>query len=422
MKLSRTSSIIGLLVFGTGCSILAKLIYYAHGPGLYAKDERFEKPWFQVFAMFVGMSLCIIIDKRTRRTHSGNEEEKRKLLAGVSLDAEQSTSWKDIAAINWPTIFDLLATGLSTTGLLYTSVSVYQMLRGAQLIFTALLSIIFLKRKLDKFNWTGILISITGIALVGMANVYAEKNPKSQQEQLFGVMIIIAGQIMQASQVVCEEFLLRDLKMSSVRIVAWEGLFGILHMVVWVLPVAYFLNGRDHGHLEDTLDSAYIFLHTWQVATVVFADMLMMLFYNVCGMSVTNGFSAVHRVIIETLRTLCVWVIDLFLYYFVTRGGFGEAWVPYSWLQLGGFCLLVIGTLTYNYRQIVFEKEHDIVEVSADQVDFKASSKPVIFSHGHEEDEEGEEEVHRGSYYGHTFGSAAHSPFIAVVRDIGSPH
>jgi len=306
MKLSRKSSIIGLLIFGTACSILAKLIYYAHGPGLYSKDERFEKPWFQVFSMFVGMSICIILDRPSTSAHSGNEEEKKKLLLGAHEEKEHDASWKDIALINWPTIFDLLATGCGTTGLLYTSVSVYQMLRGAQLIFTALLSIIFLKRKLDKFNWAGITISVTGIMLVGMANVYAEKNPKSQQEQFFGVMIIILGQIMQASQVVCEEFLLRDLKMSSVRIVAWEGLFGCLHMLLWVMPIAYFLPGRDHGHLEDSLDSGYIFFHTWQVAAIVFADMLMMLFYNVCGMSVTDGFSAVHRVIVSTSSYLLI--------------------------------------------------------------------------------------------------------------------
>lgn len=51
MKLSPGASIVGLLVFGTACSILAKLIYYAHGPGLYEKDQRFEKPWFQVLTV-----------------------------------------------------------------------------------------------------------------------------------------------------------------------------------------------------------------------------------------------------------------------------------------------------------------------------------------------------------------------------------
>lgn len=72
---------------------------------------------------------------------------------------------------------------------------------------------------------------------------------------------------------------MQKIQMSSVRIVAWEGLFGMAHMLLWIMPILYFLPGRDHGHLEDSLDSGYMFFHTWQVATVVFADMIMMLFY-----------------------------------------------------------------------------------------------------------------------------------------------
>ena len=40
-----------------------------------------------------------------------------------------------------PTIFDLIATTLAGIGLLWTSVSVYQMLRGALMMFGALFSV-----------------------------------------------------------------------------------------------------------------------------------------------------------------------------------------------------------------------------------------------------------------------------------------
>eukprot|EP00189_Rhodosorus_marinus_P012175 CAMPEP_0184739226 /NCGR_PEP_ID=MMETSP0315-20130426/2053_1 /TAXON_ID=101924 /ORGANISM="Rhodosorus marinus, Strain UTEX LB 2760" /LENGTH=433 /DNA_ID=CAMNT_0027207797 /DNA_START=172 /DNA_END=1473 /DNA_ORIENTATION=+ len=420
MKPSKELSIVGLLVFGTACSILAKLIYYASGPGLYSENQAFEKPWFQVFTMFVGMSICIVLDKtpKSRAGVEATDDEKKSLTTGKGVS---STTWSQVNLIIVPTAFDLLATGCGTTGLLYTTVSVYQMLRGAQLIFTALLSIIFLKKRLDIYNWCGIALSVSGIIVVGGANILAESNPAGQKQQIFGVVIIVVGQVMQASQVVCEEFLLQDLKMSSVRIVAWEGLFGVLMTVLLVMPAAYFMGGPDHGHLEDSLDSFYMFFHTWKVAAIVFADMIMMLFYNICGMGVTDGFSAVHRVIIETLRTLCVWILDLFFFYVVTNGGFGERWTSYSWYQAFGFVLLVAGTLTYNYRQIVFEKKHEIGE-ELKRPSVESTTKPMTFDESvGEEDEEEEVEEHVGSYYGQPFGSAAHSPFIAVVRDVGSP-
>ena len=55
---------------------------------------------------------------------------------------------------------------------------------------------------------------------------------------------------------------------------------------------------------------------------------------------------AVFRTVLETMRTLFVWLVDLALFY----GGFGlgESWSIYSLLQAGGFVVLVCGTLVYR--------------------------------------------------------------------------
>lgn len=479
--MSRFTAIAGLLTFGTLCSLFAKLIYYAEGANRYGKVAKFEKPWFQVLAMFVGMSFCILLDlpKRKPRRPAGTAAETEPLKGGVvssvngsgagvdvSADAtQQAVPWTEsVWVINVPTLFDLFATACGTTGLLYTTVSVYQMLRGAQLIFAALLSILFLGRRLDKYNWAGIGLAITGIALVGTANIMSEESPTSKADIKFGVIIIIAGQVLQASQVVLEEYLLQNLHMSSIRVVAWEGLFGVAHCVLWVLPLAYFLPGRDHGRLEESLDSVYMCAHSWKVALVLLGDMTAMLAYNVCGMQVTQSLSAVHRVILETLRTLCVWVIDLFLFYFVTKGGFGERWTPYSFLQAAGFVLLVTGTLTYNATQLMAEfhsrrrvreaapgvVETAVVGAVEAVVSYGGAPEPVLgttdggvatqplgsgvspssrpiglpgASDGDDDDadldaasdEEDETGVRASSYMSHPFGSAAHSPYLAMA-------
>lgn len=76
--------------------------------------------------MFFGMSICIVLDKLTPSQHlHGTEEEKQPLKGGVAKQ-HISDSWESILWINFPTLFDLFATGCGTTGLLYTSVSVYQ--------------------------------------------------------------------------------------------------------------------------------------------------------------------------------------------------------------------------------------------------------------------------------------------------------
>ena len=71
-------------------------------------------------------------------------------------------------------------------------------------------------------------------------------------------------------------------------------------------------------------------------------------FYNYCGMAITKSLSAIHRTLIDALRTILVWGVDLLIYYAFDSSTFGEPWTPYSPLQLGGFIFIVLGTLMYK--------------------------------------------------------------------------
>lgn len=51
-----------------------------------------------------------------------------------------------------------------------TSASSFQMLRGAVIIFTGLLSVAFLGRRLVLSQWLGILTTILGLVIVGLAD------------------------------------------------------------------------------------------------------------------------------------------------------------------------------------------------------------------------------------------------------------
>ena len=70
-------------------------------------------------------------------------------------------------------------------------------------------------------------------------------------------------------------------------------------------------------------------------------------FYNFFGLSVAKELTTVHRTFIDSVRTVVVWVVELILWP-LTNHLVGQAWNNWSWLQLGGFVLLIIGTLLYN--------------------------------------------------------------------------
>lgn len=70
-----------------------------------------------------------------------------------------------------PTVFDLIATALMNIGLLSVTASVYQMMRGAEMLFAALFAVLFLHRKLNKYHLSGIGLCTVRGALLGTTHV-----------------------------------------------------------------------------------------------------------------------------------------------------------------------------------------------------------------------------------------------------------
>lgn len=68
-----------------------------------------------------------------------------------------------------PAAFDIIASTLMNIALTMVAASVYQMLRGMIIIVTAGMSIIFLKRKLYRHQWSSIGVIFIGVFMVGLA-------------------------------------------------------------------------------------------------------------------------------------------------------------------------------------------------------------------------------------------------------------
>lgn len=65
-------------------------------------------------------------------------------------------------------------------------------------------------------------------------------------------------------------------------------------------------------------------------------------FFNFAGISVTKELSATTRMVLDSVRTLFIWLITLFL-----------AWQDFQILQLVGFVILLSGMCLYNNIIIV---------------------------------------------------------------------
>jgi drug/metabolite transporter (DMT)-like permease len=144
--------------------------------------HRFKKPWTQSLVMFTGEFMCIFLFFINRRAHYKKTEARihkgHEALMGTTHDYEndendayRTITWKSSLICILPTCCDIGGTTLSGIGLLFTSASVFQMLRGSIIVFTAMMSVIFLKRKLLPYHMLGLALVISGVTCVGVSSL-----------------------------------------------------------------------------------------------------------------------------------------------------------------------------------------------------------------------------------------------------------
>mmetsp|Transcript_11356 Transcript_11356/g.21437 ORF Transcript_11356/g.21437 Transcript_11356/m.21437 type:complete len:407 (+) Transcript_11356:72-1292(+) len=350
----------GMLLTGTVNTLATKVQFGMKSVGIDGKQEVFHKPWFGTFNMLFAMSLVLAVERLVMGLSSVCRSPPRMKMAEDALLTKPGDSGADrrrkILLVAIPAFSDLLATVLACIGIMYIPASVWQMLRGATLFFTGIFSVTLLKTKLYLFNWIGLLLCITGVVTVGYASVEGEQSGPTDDASsvAFGVTLTLLGQVVQAAQVIAEEYLMKDVDLPAVEIIGYEGLWGILMMIFVVYPVLWFLPGPDHGHAEDIVDTLTLVQNSPQLMCVVAIYLISCGTFNITGIAVTGALSAVHRMMLDASRTMIIWGWGLFVHYNVykqnpsTPLGPGEEWTVSSKLQLCGFVVLITGQAIYG--------------------------------------------------------------------------
>ncbi len=155
---------------------------------------------------------------------------------------------------------------------------------------------------------------------------------------VLGVLLIAFAQLFTASQFVLEEFIMAKHTIQPIQMVGWEGIFGFSITIIG-MPILYALFGlreSGKGGFFDIPHGAHQLFskpEIWGTAiAIMFSIGFVLLFmstkfrsFNFFGLSVTRSISATSRSIIDTLRTLFVWLFSL-----------GLGWEKFNWLQVLG--------------------------------------------------------------------------------------
>jgi len=380
----------GMLFFGTCTVVIQKLILSMEGVGLATDNSgsgssseastsihQFKKPWFQTEAMFIGMFGCLAVYEimrcvQKKKAKNADVSESKPLVNSTGSESEKPKGhsmpvWKQYCIVCTPALCDMCATAMMNVGLLWIPASVWQMLRGSMVIFSALFSKFFLKRQLRASHWTGVGLVAFALVVVAFAALMQPPRPKltsssdatsssstkheaSTAQVAFGCALVIIAQVIQASQIVVEEFLLKTIVLHPVLVVGLEGMWGTLVCSVLLCFTSFI--PTDYGG-ERTLDTLYMFFHNGSILGFGILYAAVILCYNLFGMFVTSYTSAVLRTILEGLRCACIWVANLLIYYIYVvnynpASEFGEFWNDWSYLQFCGFLFLLLGMFVYN--------------------------------------------------------------------------
>ena len=158
------------LVCGTVYSLTRKFMNLTKAEGFAGNTTYFRHPLFQGLWCFLGQLLAWPIWWRMEQ-----RERRRRQAAGGTRDVplgEQPTSRRAAVLCMLPTLFDVVGTVLNNIGLILTSVSVYQMLRGSVVLFTSLASRLLLKTRFTTKQLQGLVMIAIGVCFIGMVRTW----------------------------------------------------------------------------------------------------------------------------------------------------------------------------------------------------------------------------------------------------------
>lgn len=169
----------------------------------------------------------------------------------------------------------------------------------------------------------------------------------SRNNIITGDLLIILAQIITAVQMVYEERYVAGLDIPALQAVGWEGFFGFSVLGMLLIPM-YFIqvgppfNHNAHGVLEDLPDALVQISNNYQLVLAIIGTILSIAFFNFAGISVTKEISATTRMVLDSVRTLVIWIFALAI-----------GWQQFHYLQVSILFKLCRSFFSNNFEQII---------------------------------------------------------------------
>lgn len=242
-------------------------------------------------------------------------------------------------------VCDAIAQVCTIVGTSNVPVSLMMILKGSRALFSAGLSVIFFKRNLYIYQWVSLVLCLVGLSISSLGSFMSGSTPS--KNLILGISLILVAEAFRSIRIVYDEHMMRAYKYNPFMIIGLEGVTGTIFATIALVAVN-FMPGNDVGQVIENFDNT--FFMTQHSTLVVILLVLLPLWVNsmyISGMYVTKLVSAVYNAIVTVLTVAVVWSYEIMIHYCVSTQ-YGDKWTKYSFMQLGGFVLILMSTLMYD--------------------------------------------------------------------------
>eukprot|EP00118_Oscarella_pearsei_P003488 m.14499 g.14499 ORF g.14499 m.14499 type:complete len:395 (+) comp25766_c0_seq1:174-1358(+) len=292
--------------------------------------HSFTHPFVQAFLAFFGQILALLVH-RFRSSRQRNQE----------TDKSEDSQKMPFMLFVPPTIWAVWSFALRYIGLSKTHVSSFLMLKGSSIVFTALLSMAFLRTRIPVYQWIGCFLTVVSLVIVGVGDALVNGSQTPEfNSHISGDLLIVMSELLYSCKIVYEEKILKKHGFDPFQAVGLEGIIGSV-LTCAIIICLYFvpatLSELRPKRLENGIDAFIQIGSNWKVAVAILGFVIGHSVFDCSGLIVTCEISAVTRIILENVRVLIVWMASLSL-----------GWETFTHYQLIGYCVLVGAALIYG--------------------------------------------------------------------------
>lgn len=293
----------------------------------------FEKPIWISFIVFASMSLALIHFAMFRRRSADPATYNMRMVRLMFV----------------PSILECVAFCMGIYAQIMMALSLAMLMKGAKVVFSALFTVTFLKRRQYAFHWFSVGLCLAGLAVAG-ASEYLNKSDTAVNI-LLGCCLLLASECMKAFHVIYDEMMMKRNKCDILFVVGMEGVYSIILLTPMLFLAWLVIPGSQDGHLEDLPDTLFRIESSTMLKALFGVLPIIVVVLAIAGVMIIKYLTGVHNALISVSRSIVAWALELIFFYCAPGdlgNMYGKPWGSFSALRLVGFVMVIVATLMYD--------------------------------------------------------------------------